>query len=150
MTAFAALAIVCTSSARAAEGWTEDLQAAIAEAKKTGKVIVADFTGSDWCGFCKKQHAEVFDTDTFKAWAKDNAVLLTVDFPARKRQDAATKKQNAELKAKFGVRGYPTIIFMTTKGDELGRFVGYPPGSGPEAWIKKANDIVSKNEKSGS
>ncbi|MEX2214001.1 MAG: thioredoxin family protein [Phycisphaeraceae bacterium] len=150
MMMFALMGLILAGSVQADESWTEDLAAAKEAAKKGSKIIVADFTGSDWCGFCKKQHAEVFDTDAFKAWAKENAVLLTVDFPSKKQLSDETKKQNATLKEKFAIRGFPTVIFMNEKGEELGRFVGYRPGSGADAWLGKAKDIVAgKTEKAG-
>ena len=35
------------------EGWLVKIEDAYAESKKTGKPILANFTGSDWCGWCK-------------------------------------------------------------------------------------------------
>ena len=42
-----------------AEGWLVDINEAYAISNKTGKPIMANFTGSDWCGWCKKLKAEV-------------------------------------------------------------------------------------------
>ena len=75
----------------------------------TGKPIVANFTGSDWCGWCKKLKKEVFDKTEFKNWANENVVLLEVDFPRRVPQTEELKKQNRELQQMFKVGGYPTI-----------------------------------------
>ena len=81
---------------------------------KENKPILANFTGSDWCGWCKKLKKAVFDTDTFKDWAKENVVLFELDYPRRTPQDPAIKKQNAELQQTFRglVRGYPTILIF--------------------------------------
>ena len=149
--ALSGLLIVGSAAALAAEdaSWTEDLQAARKASKASGKPILADFTGSDWCGFCIKQHKEVFETAKFQAWAKDNAILLTLDYPSKKKQDARTKKQNEEMKKQFNITGFPTVIFLTSDGKELGRFVGYSPGSGADKWIQKAQPIVDKGKKSG-
>ncbi len=123
--------------------WTEDYAAAQAESKKTGKPILIDFTGSDWCGFCVRQSAEVFSTEEWKKWAVDHVVLFKADYP-RKPQTDAIKKQNAELKAKFAPRGYPTIVFATADGTELGRWAGYGPGTGVAKWIERATPILAK------
>jgi len=149
--ALSGLLLVGSAVARAGEesNWTEDLQLARKASKATGKPILANFTGSDWCGFCIKQEKEVFSTEKFKTWAKDNAILLTLDYPHQKKQDAKTKKQNEEMNKQFKITGFPTVIFITAEGKELGRFVGYPPGSGVDPWIKKAQPIVDKGKTSG-
>ncbi len=127
--------------------WTEDFKAALAQSEKTGKPILIDFTGSDWCGFCKVQHKEVFGTEDFQKWAAENVILFTADYP-RKAQDAAVKEQNAELRKKYQPRGFPTIAFINAKGEELGRWSGYGPGTGVAKWIERATPIVAKAKKS--
>lgn len=125
------------------DGWGTDFAAAKKMSKETGKPIVAEFTGSDWCGFCIKQNEEVFSKDEFKAWAKKNAILLEVDFPTQAvEQSEELKAQNAKMKKDYGVEGFPTVVFMTHEGKELERFGGYRPGTGVEKWLKKAEGIV--------
>jgi len=119
-----------------ASAWTTDYDAALARAKAEKKIVLADFTGSDWCGWCIKLKEEVFAKPEFAAWAKDNVILLEVDFPKQKKLDAKLTKQNDELARRFHVDGYPTIVFVDAKGDELGRS-GYLEG-GPAAWIANA------------
>ena len=124
--------------------WLTSWEEAAAASKKSGKPILADFTGSDWCGWCIKLREEVFDTEAFKKWAVENVVLLELDFPRRKAQSEELKKQNAELRDKFGIRGYPTILFLDTDGKELGRS-GYKRG-GPDAWIAHAETQIKKSD----
>jgi thiol-disulfide isomerase/thioredoxin len=124
----------------AAPKWFTSLSEAQAEARKSGEPILADFTGSDWCPWCMKLRAEVFNTKQFKEWAAKNVVLLEVDFPQYKRQDAATKKANAELAAKYRIQGYPTVLFLTVEGKVLGAS-GYLPG-GPVSWTRNAQRIL--------
>ena len=76
-----------------AEGWMIDINKAYEVSKKTGKPIMANFTGSDWCGWCKKLKAEVFDTPEFKAWAAKNVVLVELDFPRRFQLPENIKQQ---------------------------------------------------------
>ena len=64
-----------------ADGWLVDINKAYEISKKTGKPILANFTGSDWCGWCKKLKYEVFDKPAFKAWAEKTVVLVELDFP---------------------------------------------------------------------
>jgi protein disulfide-isomerase len=122
---------------KAAEGaWLTDYKAALAKAKKEKKVVLADFTGSDWCGWCIKLKDEVFSKPEFQAWADDNVVLLELDFPKQTPQSDELKKQNQELQKEFGIQGFPTIVFLDAKGKKLGQS-GYVEG-GPEAWIAAA------------
>ena len=91
------------------DGWKVDLNKAFQEAQKRGVPILANFTGTDWCGWCIRLKNSVFNTQEFKKWAKDNVVLLEVDFPRRFRLPDNIAKQNAGLQQAFQVRGYPTV-----------------------------------------
>ena len=103
--------------------WFTSLSEAQAEAQQSGKPILADFTGSDWCPWCVKLRKEVFETRQFKIWAAKSVVLLEVDFPRKKPQDAATKKANSDLAAKYKIEGFPTVLFLTADGKVLGKAV---------------------------
>lgn len=91
------------------EGWLVDVDEAYAESQKTGKPILANFTGSDWCGWCKRLTKSVFIHKEFKDWANKNVVLLELDFPRRKKLPTRFKQQNKNLQQAFKVRGYPTV-----------------------------------------
>jgi len=84
--------------AASAEPWLTSWDAAAKQSKATGRPILMDFTGSDWCIWCKRLKSEVFDTDEFKKWASQKVVLLEVDFPQSVPQLASVKAQNAKLK----------------------------------------------------
>ena len=116
--------------------WITDWEKAVKLSRATGKPILADFTGSDWCGWCKKLKAEVFDKEEFKGWAKRKVILVELDFPRTIKQSDKLKKQNEELRQKYSVRGYPTILFLDAKGKVLYKS-GYKKG-GPKAWIEDA------------
>ena len=64
--------------------WLTDLPKAEAQAKADNKIILMDFTGSDWCGWCIKFKKEVLDTKEFQDYAAKNVVLVEVDFPNKK------------------------------------------------------------------
>jgi thiol-disulfide isomerase/thioredoxin len=111
-----------------------DLPAALSQAQSENKLVLLDFTGSDWCSWCKKFDKDVLSTDKFAVYAKSKLVLMTVDFPYHKKQDAALKQANQELKNRFSVDGFPTFVLLNSAGRELGRQVGYLRG-GPDAFI---------------
>ncbi len=105
------------------EGWLVKMDEAYAESKKTGKPILANFTGSDWCGWCKRLTSSVFAKDDFKKWAADNVILLELDYPRRKTLPEDIRNQNAQLQQAFKVRGFPTVwVFNLDKDAENGNF----------------------------
>src|SRR5690349_5866789 len=99
-TFIAVVSALALYSASAGE-WLTDVPTAQAQAKKEGKLVLLDFTGSDWCGWCIKFKSEVLDTKEFKDYADKNLVLVEVDFPRKKELSAELKKANAALKEKY-------------------------------------------------
>ena len=121
------------------EGWTTDYKQALAQAKSQNKLVMLDFTGSDWCGWCMKLNKEVFSQPKFKEYAQKNLVLVEVDFPQSKPQTDVVKKQNAELQDKFQIQGYPTIVLLNGDGKKVGE-LGYMPG-GPDAFLAELDKV---------
>jgi len=138
---------VMTIQAQEAE-WHTDLNKAMAISTKSKKPLFLFFTGSDWCGWCMKLQKEVFKTPEFAKWAKDNVVLVELDFPKRTPQADEIKQQNAQLNSFFQVRGYPTVWITDVKKNKEGKVEFAPRGSsgyvagGPSAWLEGANKIM--------
>lgn len=138
--------------------WTNNLAEAHELSLKTGKPIMAFFTGSDWCGWCKKLQREVFKKEAFISWANENVIPLELDFPRRTQLPADISQQNRQLQQIFQVRGYPTVWFFTTEMTNEGKNMqmnklgqsGYPRGAtvGKEEvkFIETANNILAKSE----
>jgi thioredoxin-related protein len=123
--------------------WLTSVPDATAQAKKENKLILLDFTGSDWCGWCKKLDAETFSKSEFADYAKKNLVLVEVDFPAQKQQSAELKNANKALQEKYKVEGYPTLVVLKPDGTVLWNQSGYLAG-GPAAMIAKLNEVKKK------
>jgi thioredoxin-related protein len=130
--------------AGAEEQWLTDLPKAQAKAKEEKKLVMLDFTGSDWCGWCIKLNKEVFSKPEFSDYAKKNLVLVEVDFPHGKKQSAEQQKANQALQEKYQVRGYPTIIVLDSAGKKVGE-LGYEPG-GPKAFIAELEKLKKKQQ----
>ena len=129
-----ALAVQAKTSTPA--GWTDDYDAALKRAATEKKLVLADFSGSDWCGWCKKLDQEIFDTEEFRHGATNEYVLLMVDSP----QDQGllsekAKKQNPKLVKKYKVRGFPTVLVLDAKGEVV--FQGGYEKGGPKKYLKK-------------
>lgn len=136
--AFAVLAPVARAGL-----WTEDYVEAMAQAKQEGKYVLLDFTGSDWCGWCKRLKAEVFSKPSFQEYAKENLVCVTVDFPRGKAQSKELQAQNSGLSDTFGVAGYPTIILLDPEGNFAGE-TGYVPG-GPSRYVENLKVMIAQD-----
>ena len=121
--------------------WLTDLSAAQAQAKKEKKMLMLDFTGSDWCSWCTKLKKEVFDTKEFADYAKENLVLVEVDFPRKKKLDAAQQKANEALMEKYKVKGFPTLVVLNADGQQVGE-LGYE--SSPKPFIAKLQQARKK------
>jgi thioredoxin-related protein len=131
--AFSLVLALAASAARAAD-WTEDYAGALAQAKKEHKMVLLDFTGSDWCIWCQRTDKEVFETQKFKDYADKKLILVRLDFPREKPQAEAIKDQNAKLMDKYGVEAFPTLVVLGPDQKVVYSQLGYKDG-GPDAFI---------------
>lgn len=126
----------------AAEGWMTDFEKAKEKAKSENKHILIDFSGSDWCGWCIKLDKEVFSQAAFKAYAKDNLVLVLADFPRDKsKQSDEVQKQNSKLQQEFGVNGFPTVFILSPDGKTIAK-TGYQAG-GAEPYVEHVKKLIA-------
>lgn len=121
--------------------WETDFEAAQAKAKASGKPMLLDFTGSDWCGWCIRLDKEVFSKPEFAAFASQALVLVELDFPRGKPQSEAIKKQNEALAQKYGVRGFPTILLLSADGKLLAE-TGYQKG-GAAKYVAHLKELLA-------
>ena len=126
--------------ARAEFGWLNDYKKAQEEAKAGNKILLLNFTGSDWCGWCIKFDRDVLSQPQFKEFARNNLVLVELDFPRVKTQSAELQKQNRQLAQQYEVVGFPTIIALNSDGQKLWEYDGYFAG-GPEAFIAELEKL---------
>lgn len=104
--------------------WFVSYDRAMTEARRQNRLVMAYFCGSDWDPWCQKLDAEVLDTPMFLDWARDNVVLLRVDFPRETRISATLALQNDQLKERFSVSRTPTVVFLDPWGEAIAR-AGY-------------------------
>ena len=119
-----ALVLVCAAPARAESTWVTDYKKAQEEAKASHKLVLLQFTGSDWCGYCFQLDRAILSQQQFKDYANKNLVLVEIDFPRRKAQSLETKKQNAELAERYQVDGFPTLVVLNGEGKAIWRYDG--------------------------
>lgn len=140
-------ALLLASSAMAAEseGWLTDYQEGLAAAKKNQKNMMVLFTGSDWCSWCKRLQADVLQKEEFKAFAKENLVLVELDFPRGNKPSEEIQAARKALAAKYNIPGYPTIVLLTPEEKDFGR-MGYQEKVGEFLEEYKARAAEVKKE----
>ena len=119
--------------------WTEDFEAAKAQAESQNLPILIKFTGSDWCPPCIAMERDVFNTAEFQEYAETHVVMMKADFPRSREIPGAIASQNEQLAERFGVEAFPTMVLLSSDGQELAREVGYVNG-GPAAmqnWVER-------------
>lgn len=136
--------LALTTVALASEGWIADYDEALKVAKAEHKDLFVDFTGSDWCGWCKKLDKEVFSHEEFLTEIKKDFVLVALDFPQKEEIKAKVPnpKRNDELRDLHGIGGYPTILLINTDGIAYAQ-TGYMKG-GPVKYVEHITDIKTK------
>lgn len=110
--------------------WKLDFAAAKTEAVTNHKMILLNFSGSDWCGPCIKLKKEVFETSEFEAYAVQNLVLLRADFP-RQKKNQLPKDQvalNEALAERYNQKGvFPLTLLLDERGKVVGEWKGFQP-----------------------
>jgi protein disulfide-isomerase len=120
--------------------WENNLEKAIDQAKKENKAVLVNFTGSDWCIWCKRLSSEVFQQKAFKDYADESLVLVMLDFPRNIEQSAETQTYNRNLAQKYGIQGFPTILIFDSQGKMVDQ-TGYLPG-GPEKYVENIKSYL--------
>ncbi len=122
--------------------WITDYQLALNYAEQLDRTVLINFTGSDWCQWCFRLRDEVFTLPEFKAYAKENLVLLTIDFPSKKKLPPAEAQANQALAEQYGIQGYPTILLLNPQGKEIAR-TGYQYG-GAAAYVQHLQELITE------
>ena len=113
--------------------WHSNLEKALEVAKAENKPVLLQFSGSDWCKWCIRLNEEVLFTKGFANWAKDNIVLVNLDFPRTIPQTDEVKTYNNSLMKKYGIRGFPTVLLLDNEANVVLQ-TGYKAG-GPTPYI---------------
>src|ERR1700744_6576761 len=87
--------------------WLGNFNEAKQEAAKSHRLILINFSGSDWCGPCIRERKEILETSTFEGYAADHLVLVRADFPRQKKNQLskAQVKLNESLADKYNPDG---------------------------------------------
>ena len=130
--------MACANAAQ----WMNDHGAALARAYGENRVVLMNFTGSDWCASCISLRQEVFSKPEFLKFAANHLVLAEVYVARYKPQPQATWT----LMQKYGVGSVPTVLLLDSKGVLIGRIGGYREG-GAEAYVKAIQQAIARNQR---
>lgn len=109
----------------------------IAKAKKENKILFIDAYTS-WCGPCKMMEKNVFTKKSVGDYFNSSFINARFDME---------KGEGREIAAKFGVRSYPTYLFLNGDGELVSQNFGYMEES---LFLSMAQDVNSPNNKKGS
>lgn len=127
---------------KAAAIWRTDVEQAAADARKNQRPLLLNFSGSDWCIWCRRLDEEVFSQPEFQAYADRHLVCVLADFPRRTKLDPALEAQNERLLRHFGIRGFPTVLLFHPDGELIAE-LGYQPG-GPSTFISSIEEALAR------
>ena len=126
--------------------WQLDFEQAKTEATQTHKLILVNFSGSDWCGPCIKLKKNVFESDAFQAYAADHLILVRADFP-RLSKNKLTDEQTARnetLAEHYNRQGkFPFTVLLDAGGRVLHEWDGYPQSLTVETLTSQIQAVAS-------
>jgi thioredoxin-related protein len=124
--------------------WLGNFQEATTEAAKSHKLIIINFSGSDWCGPCIRLRKEILESAAFETYAQGNLVLVRADFPRQKKNQLSKEqvKLNEALADKYNPDGkFPYTLIVDEHGNVLKEWDGFPNES-PEKFIAQINQFA--------
>jgi thioredoxin-related protein len=109
--------------------WSGDFSDAQKQATQEHKLLLINFSGSDWCGPCIRLRKEILESSTFESYASGHLVLVRADFP-RQKKDQLSKEQvklNEALADKYNPDGkFPYTLLVDENGKVLKDWDGFP------------------------
>ena len=124
-------------------GWGNDLENAKKKAGKEHKLVLLNFSGSDWCIPCIQMRKEIFESGTFTSYAENNLVLVNADFPRlnKNKLSKEEEKSNNKLADKYNPEGiFPYTLLLTADGKLLKKWAGFPRLS-PEQFTEQLKEL---------
>lgn len=112
-----------------AANWLGNFKTASDEAVKSHKLILVNFSGSDWCGPCIRLRKEILESSNFTNYASTHLLLVRADFPRQKKNQLSKEqvKLNEALADRYNPDGkFPYTLLIDEHGKILKAWDGYP------------------------
>ena len=137
------LAIYLIMIFSASVSWLGDFNTAKTEAAQNHKLILINFSGSDWCGPCIRLRKEILESNTFENYASDHLVLVRADFPRQKKNQLPKDqvKLNEALADQYNPDGkFPFTLLVDEHGKVLRTWDGFPNET-PDQFVSDINSV---------
>ncbi len=124
--------------------WSGDFDSAKAQATKEHKLILINFSGSDWCGPCIRLRSEILESAKFENYAADHLVLVRADFPRQKKNQLPKDqvKRNEALADKYNAEGkFPFTLLVDETGRVLKTWDGFPNET-PDQFVWDISNMI--------
>ena len=130
------LAALASSAWAGGSGWQKDFDQALKKAKKADKPLLVEFTEGE---ASKALNKKIFYTAKFESWAKKRVILVEINYS--KKVSSKLAKQYADVKAKFKIEKFPTVMLIDGEGKSIGT-LAFSDRTDPQAWMTEADEIV--------
>ena len=131
-----ALAVLGAPVFAGGSGWQTDFEKARKKALKSDRPMLVEFTEGD---ASKSINKKIFYTGKFKSWSKKNVILVEINFSKRVSKKLAATY--ADLKKKYKVEGFPTVLLIDGEGNSIGA-LKFDERTKLESWLKEAGEIA--------
>ncbi len=141
------LLIACYFLIASFTAWEPNFENAKKTAKQDHKLILLNFSGSDWCGPCIRMHKEIFGDASFLEMAGKNLVMVNADFPRSKKNQLApnVKKQNEALADTYNASGkFPYTVLLNADGKVIKAWDGLPDENA-QAFANEVKQLCDAN-----
>lgn len=126
--------------------WSGDFSTAQKQAVQEHKLIMINFSGSDWCGPCIRLRTEILESSVFENYATDHLVLVRADFPRQKKNQLSKEqvKLNETLADKYNPDGkFPFTLLVDENGKVLKSWDGFPDETADQ-FVAQISTVVNK------
>ncbi len=119
--------------------WTTSYESALAESRRTGKPVLIDFS-AEWCGYCRALEEQVL-AEHERGRAVELAVVPLVIMD-RTREEGSNPPQVEELRQRYQVDAFPTLVVFSPAGGRSEKLRGYAGADATVEWIQRAAEQV--------
>jgi thioredoxin-related protein len=123
------------------------LEQAKQKAQAEHKMILLNFSGSDWCGPCIRMDKEVLESELFQQYATAHLIIVNADFPRLKKHRLTEEQQieNDGLAEKYDQEGiFPCTLLLDYKGNVIQTWKGFYD-KGADSFTREVKTLVEKN-----
>lgn len=128
------------------KSWYTSYKESTKLSRQSGKPLLIWFTDTAHSPLCRKLSDDLFSNGGFDGWANKRIVRLRVDntIPHKERKsDLGTRKRRYidQLKKRYKVMGYPTVLILSPRGAVVARYRGYKKDSADYYWGRIKRDV---------